>query len=201
MGTGGCLFFLFPGIYLGLPLSQSAPLILDGRARGLDSLKISARLTRGARGKLFVVLLPITAVLGLPTLVLDSVAEHPSALTGTLGGIVLVAGWLWQSLVGVFYIYVLVVLYQKLLARQSNAVQAATKLSVIAPSTPGSAPSVSSLPTSHLRCSVDRSSPGIPLRLHQEGAFSALFDCGECIVEGVSNKECQRTQSEPTNDG
>jgi hypothetical protein len=59
------------------------------------------------------------AIFFLPARVLDLVAEHSKALTGTLGGLILIAGWLWQILVGIFGVYVLVVIYQKLLNRVS----------------------------------------------------------------------------------
>lgn len=112
----GSLLFLFPGVYLGLTWSQSVPLILDGRAHGLDSLKMSAHLTKGALGKIFVSLL-MPAALILPARVLDRVAEHTNAFDGVIGEFVLVIGWLWQVLVGVFDVYVLVILYQILLNR------------------------------------------------------------------------------------
>jgi hypothetical protein len=109
----GLLLFIAPGIYLALTWSQISFLILDGKARHVDALRISEDLTRHRRFEIFVALL-VPALLQLPAVVIQTVVP-PGGSVLTPGFMLFMVSALWQMLVGTYSIWVGAVVYQVLL--------------------------------------------------------------------------------------
>jgi hypothetical protein len=103
--------------------SIAIPLIFDGGARFLDSLRKSADLTRGVRGELFLIFL-VPGLLQAPTTVLDRIAGKFEFFESFLGGVILVGAGLWQILLTGFLACLLGVLCQHLLKRNDSRTSA-----------------------------------------------------------------------------
>jgi hypothetical protein len=109
----GLILFIAPGIYLSLTWSQAPLLILDGRARHVDSLRASEELTRDRR-------LEILLALAVPLLLMMPVVLMQAAIplggsVATPGFALFLVGSIWQMLVATFGTFVSAVVYQMLL--------------------------------------------------------------------------------------
>jgi hypothetical protein len=92
----GLLLLIFPGAFLLSVWSQALPLILEGRARAFDALWLSARLTRGARWRVCLVLFVEGSLLA-PTRVPDILSRHygleVSPIVLSAASLLLFLGW------------------------------------------------------------------------------------------------------------
>lgn len=114
----GLFLFIAPGIYLSLTWSQAPLLILDGRARHVDSLRGSEELTRDRRIEiLMAIALPL--VLAVPA-ALYQAAVPMGGSVATPGFVLFLVACLWQMLVSTFSTFVSVVVYQMLLNSQKH---------------------------------------------------------------------------------
>jgi len=107
----GFLLLIIPGVYLGLMWSMAIPLIIDGRARYFDSLRLSADFTKGHRGELFIVFL-VPGLMQAPAKIIDRVSDKFEFFESALGATTLFIVGLWQILVMVFLAVLIGVLYQ-----------------------------------------------------------------------------------------
>jgi len=110
----GLLLLIFPGAYLALMWSQAAPFLLDGRARLFDSLRMSAQLTTGVRGRLFLAFL-VPGLLELPARIIDRLSTRAAWFESLLGSAVLLLVGTWQILVSAFACFLAAILYCRLL--------------------------------------------------------------------------------------
>jgi hypothetical protein len=115
--TIGLLLFLAPGVYLLLTWSQVTFLILDGRARHVDSLRASEELTRDRRVEIFIVLM-VPYLLTVPAGILE--ASVPMTGVASPGFVIFVVSSVWKTLVLTFGVFVSAVVYQMLLNSKKN---------------------------------------------------------------------------------
>lgn len=109
----GLMLFIAPGVYLSLTWSQAPLLILDERARHVDSLRASEELTRDRRMEILLALgLPL--LLMLPVILMQTVIPSGGSLA-TPGFVLFLVGSVWQMLVATFGTFVSAVVYQMLL--------------------------------------------------------------------------------------
>lgn len=113
----GLLLFLAPGVYLLLTWSQVTFLILDGRARHVDSLRASEALTRDRRIEIFIVMM-LPYLLTIPAGILE--ASVPSAGVASPGFVLFLVSSVWKMLVLTFGVFSSAVVYQMLLNSQKT---------------------------------------------------------------------------------
>lgn len=111
--TIGLILFVAPGVYLLLTWSQVTFLILDGRARHVDSLRASEELTRDRRIEIFIVML-VPLVLTIPARLLEAAMPTGGSMA-TPGFLLFLVSMVWQMLVLTFGTFVSAVVYQMLL--------------------------------------------------------------------------------------
>jgi hypothetical protein len=109
----GLILFIAPGVYLSLTWSQAPLLIIDGRARHVDSLRASEELTRDRRLEILLVL-AVPLLLMMPVVLMQA-AIPPGGSVATPGFVMFLVGSLWQMLVATFGTFVSAVVYQMLL--------------------------------------------------------------------------------------
>lgn len=131
----GFILFIVPGAYLALTWSQAYPLILDARAHLFDSLRISAKLTKGVRGKLFLALL-VPALLALPARAINRIMDKLAFFDSPFGAVILIVVGLWEILVMAFGMFLAAVLYQRLQERADAAWVPATTAAPHGPGVP-----------------------------------------------------------------
>ena len=115
--TIGLLLFLAPGVYLLLTWSQVTFLILDGRARNVDSLRASEELTRDRRIEIFIVMM-LPYLLTIPAGILE--ASVPKAGVASPGFVLFLVSSVWKMLVLTFGVFSSAVVYQMLLNSQKR---------------------------------------------------------------------------------
>lgn len=113
----GFLLLIVPGVYLVLMWSVALPLLCDARARFFDSLRLSADLTKGLRGELFLVWL-VFGLMQAPANIIDRISDRLEFFESSLGLLTLLIVGLWQILVTGFGAFLLGVLYQHLQERR-----------------------------------------------------------------------------------
>jgi hypothetical protein len=111
----GFLLLLVPGIYLSMMWSQSFWLLIDDRARHIDSLKMSTTMTEGNLWNVTKVFF-LMALLALPWGVIDRVSIHnPELFDSILGALSLTVAGCLQIVVGVIDVFVAAAMYQQLM--------------------------------------------------------------------------------------
>lgn len=109
----GFFLFIAPGVYLSLTWSQAPLLIIDGRARHVDSLRASEELTRDRRMEILLVLAgPL--LLMLPVILAQAAIPRGGSVA-TPGFVLFLVGSVWQMFVATFSTFVSAVVYQMLL--------------------------------------------------------------------------------------
>lgn len=116
--TIGLLLFVAPGVYLLLTWSQVTFLILDGRARHVDSLRASEELTRDRRVEIFIVMM-VPFVLTMPARILEAAVPMGGSIASP-GFVLFLVSTVWQMLVLTFGVFVSAVVYQMLLNSKKN---------------------------------------------------------------------------------
>ncbi|TAK12312.1 MAG: hypothetical protein EPO35_11465 [Acidobacteria bacterium] len=116
--TIGIILFVAPGVYLLLTWSQVTFLILDGRARHVDSLRASEELTRDRRIEIFLVMM-VPLLLTLPARILEAAVPTGGSMMSP-GFILFLVSTLWQMLVLTFGAFASAVVYQMLLNSKKN---------------------------------------------------------------------------------
>jgi hypothetical protein len=109
----GLVLFIAPGIYLSLTWSQAPLLILDGRARHVDSLRASEELTRDRRLEILLAL-AVPLLLMMPVVLMQTAVPLGGSVA-TPGFALFLVGSIWQMLVATFGTFVSAVVYQMLL--------------------------------------------------------------------------------------
>jgi len=103
----GCILFIVPGILLYLAWSLSAPVIVIEKLGPLDALPRSSKLTKGSRGRIFVVLLLalvfawiVASIFQLPILYLAGVSRllNPRAIPTWINALMQIANFLSTTL-------------------------------------------------------------------------------------------------------
>jgi hypothetical protein len=116
--TIGIILFVAPGVYLLLTWSQVTFLILDGRARHVDSLRASEELTRDRRLEIFLVMM-VPFLLTLPARLLEAAVPMGGSLLSP-GFVLFLVSTIWQMVVLTFGTFVSAVVYQMLLNSKKN---------------------------------------------------------------------------------
>jgi hypothetical protein len=114
----GLILFIAPGVYLSLTWSQAPLLILDERARHVDSLRASEELTRDRRIEILLVL-AVPLLLTMPVLLMQATIP-PGGPVATPGFVLFLVVSVWQMLVATFSTFVSAVVYQMLLNSKQN---------------------------------------------------------------------------------
>lgn len=109
----GLILFIAPGIYLSLTWSQAPFLILDGRAKHVDSLRASEELTRDRRLEILLVL-AVPLLLIMPVILVQATIPAGGSVA-TPGFVLFLVTSVWQMLVATFGTFVSAVVYQMLL--------------------------------------------------------------------------------------
>ncbi len=114
----GLLLFIAPGIYLMLMWSQIGFLILDGRARMADALRMSEALTRERRFEILIAL-AVPSVLGFMALPLEGLIP-PGGSALSPGFLVFLVSRVWQAMAMTLASFVGAVVYQMLLMHRRD---------------------------------------------------------------------------------
>lgn len=104
----GMVLLIIPGIYLALMWSQTSPLLITGRARWFGALGMSVRMTRGNRGRIFVLYL-VPVLFAVPAQLLVEMLP-PSTVT-------MVLAFVWTSVISAYLAFIAAEIYERLVPK------------------------------------------------------------------------------------
>jgi len=115
----GFVAFVVPGVILALMWSQAIYVIIDGRGAWIDALRLSRRLTRGAKWRLLGAYLVVGFVFGAPGVALNALGEALRAraeVAPVWTESFTALGMVWQGGVTAFGLFAGVAIYRRLKA-------------------------------------------------------------------------------------